>query len=535
MSEKKKSCNITLNEKLGTGGYGKVYSIKRNGKVDKNSVIKVLHDKKKGDNGKDIYKNVRKFDSLVEIDVLFRFKSTTFVKGLKLYGPGDCYKRKDVPINSVAIELEALKDFKTLIYETNIDNIRKILFIYRIAVAIRCLHRKKILHLDIKPANLLYSDEKDIPYIKISDFGLSHQVDDIELGFNTNISFGSKKYKPPEILSVVRISNDKYKKISEDPHYDDFADKLFFNYTSKFDVWSFGISAIYILDGESMIEDWEEMGYNKFCDTIAEKFSTVNKRDTLEKIILPLKLAKRTEELLMDLLSKVLEINPEKRINFEDITNHRLFSDTMFAKKEPIKEVYSDVDKCGVKNEMICTYNKLKPAMIGGIRYIINIFKGPLDKLYVRDFFFALDIYIRIIIASPNNNWSVCKKTAILATRMAFRYYYPREELELDEHSNGDYAPLEIEVLKLFKGAIRTTNLYDLGECAEHLKVFYDKMIKNNYEGFNHYLVINYNKLFSKVRDNYIIEDTNKIINCKDFFRLEVLSNEEYEKIQPGH
>ncbi|HOY91251.1 MAG TPA: protein kinase family protein, partial [Bacteroidales bacterium] len=281
------SCkDISLDKELGSGGYGKVYSFKRKNKKVPDRVIKILHNKKTDKDGEERFKPVKKFDSLVEIDTLFRLKSTTITKGIEIYSPGECPE-----IKSVAIEMEALKDFKELINETEIDPIRKVLFIYRLAVAINCLHSKKILHLDVKPANMLYSLVDGIPYIKLSDFGLSHQIDDTELGFHTTTSFGTRKYKPPESLEVVRLSQDKYKKIGDDPFYDDFSSRLAFNYTSKFDVWSFGISAIYILESgngkDSWMDNWDAMTYNEFCDEISKKFSPQNKQTTIESFILP--------------------------------------------------------------------------------------------------------------------------------------------------------------------------------------------------------------------------------------------------------
>ena len=524
--------NIELGDEIGSGGYGTVYHIKRKGKIDPNNVIKVLHDKRTV-KGKSKYRSIKYFSSLLEIDVLFRLKTDSLTKGSNIYAVGDCSI-----LNSVAIEMEALKDFKNLLFDNEIDPIQKILFMYKIATNIKCLHSRKILHLDIKPANMLYKIKNGIPLIKLADFGLSYQVDDIDLGFYSNNSFGSRKYKPPESLEVVRLSDDKYKKISDDPAFDKFYDSLSFNYTSKFDVWSYGISCLNILesgpDKNLMTDDWDDMSYNVFCDTIANKFSPTNKQATLENVISPLKLGDRTNRLLMDLLLKIFELNPEKRIEFKEIVKHRLFSETLFDKKTPINQVFKD-EKCGVEDELICNYEKFNPSMIGGLRYIINIFKGPLKETYARDLFFALDIYVRIIIASRTKNWSVCKKTAILATRIAFRYYYPRSDFELKEHSDEEYEPLEAPVLKLFKGSIRVTNLYDLATYADHLKVFYDKMIENDYDGFNYYLIIDYQNLLSKIDKDYIIENNNKIIKCKDFFDLKVSSNRAYEKNQPGY
>lgn len=332
-------------------------------------MLKVLHNKITS-KGKSKYRSIKYFSSLLEIDVLFRLKTDCLTKGSNIYAIGDCSI-----LNSVAIEMEALKDFKDFLFDNEIDPMQKILFMYKIATNIKCLHSRKILHLDIKPANMLYKIKNGIPLVKLADFGLSYQVDDPDLGFYSNNSFGSRKYKPPESLEVVRLSDDKYKKISDDPAYDKFYDSLSFNYTSKFDVWSYGISCLNILesgpDKNLMTDDWDDMSYNVFCDTIANKFSPTNKQATLENVISPLKLGDKTNRLLMDLLLKIFELNPEKRIGFKEIVKHRLFSETMFDKKTPINQVFKD-EKCGVEDELICNYEKFTPSMVGGLRYIIN-------------------------------------------------------------------------------------------------------------------------------------------------------------------
>jgi serine/threonine protein kinase len=51
-------------------------------------------------------------------------------------------------------------------------------FAAQVVAGLEALHGRGILHLDIKPENILYSSRGDDAVLKITDFGMSRYVDD---------------------------------------------------------------------------------------------------------------------------------------------------------------------------------------------------------------------------------------------------------------------------------------------------------------------------------------------------------------------
>lgn len=81
---------------------------------------------------------------------------------------------------------------------------------------IRLLHENAIVHCDIKPENLLATEENGEIRIKIGDLGFAMILAETDV-FMSDIRIGSYGYISPEILSEN-------------------------TYTQKLDIWSFGIT-----------------------------------------------------------------------------------------------------------------------------------------------------------------------------------------------------------------------------------------------------------------------------------------------------
>lgn len=148
-----------------------------------------------------------------------------------------------------------------LVKSNAVINIKK--HFLQITQAVAYLHRKFIVHRDIKPENVLV-DEFD--NVKIIDYDF--------LGYDTDSSdrVGTPFYAAPEIYT------EKY-------------------YCNKVDVWSIGILL------------W-------FCITGSEPFDAFNKMDLRDKIVdeePDWSLIKHSD--YYDILKKILEKNPSKRIN----------------------------------------------------------------------------------------------------------------------------------------------------------------------------------------------------------------------------
>ena len=150
-------------------------------------------------------------------------------------------------------------------------------FYYQIIEGIEYIHSKGIAHRDLKPENLLLDKDKKI---KIIDFGLSNYFDGIQ---KLETPCGSPCYASPEM-----VGGNKY--------------NGFF-----IDVWATGIILFAMLCGYLPFED--------------------DNNDMLFKQILSGKInyPSHLSDLSKDLLNKIIETDPEKRIKIEEIKKHPFY------------------------------------------------------------------------------------------------------------------------------------------------------------------------------------------------------------------
>ena len=150
-------------------------------------------------------------------------------------------------------------------------------FYYQIIQGVEYIHSQGIAHRDLKPENLLLDKNKKI---KIIDFGLSNYFDGVQ---KLETPCGSPCYASPEMVGGNK--------------YDGFI----------IDIWATGIILFAMLCGYLPFED--------------------DNNDILFKQILSGKIdyPKHLSEVSKDLLRKIIETNPEKRIKIEDIKQHPFY------------------------------------------------------------------------------------------------------------------------------------------------------------------------------------------------------------------
>ena len=96
---------------------------------------------------------------------------------VKIYG--SCYlgRRFGIVMEKYDMTLQSLVDNYTLMYEErnlDVDLTRNIL--YQLANAMEFLHRKNLLHSDVKPDNILIRDDETGIQVALSDFGASRII-----------------------------------------------------------------------------------------------------------------------------------------------------------------------------------------------------------------------------------------------------------------------------------------------------------------------------------------------------------------------
>ncbi len=147
----------------------------------------------------------------------------------------------------------------------------------QIFTGLQYIHSLNVSHRDLKLENILFDDDYNI---KICDFGLSKILDENHL---TNTPLGTPCYTSPECFSGNS--------------YDGF----------KTDIWSCGVILYAMVTG---FMPWTERNVNKLAEQI-------NKGEY--------KIPEQISQECADLISKLLTIDPNKRISIEDAKKHIWF------------------------------------------------------------------------------------------------------------------------------------------------------------------------------------------------------------------
>ncbi|XP_014048368.1 serine/threonine kinase 17a like [Salmo salar] len=150
----------------------------------------------------------------------------------------------------------------------------------QILTGVACLHRNNVVHLDLKPQNILLTSAIPLGDIRIVDFGLSRRMDSVT---EVREILGTPEYVAPEILNYEPIS-------------------------IATDMWSIGVLTYVMLTGESPF-----LGDNK-----QETFLNISQvnvdysQDAFEGI----------SSLAIDFIKTLLLKNPRKRATAAECLNH---------------------------------------------------------------------------------------------------------------------------------------------------------------------------------------------------------------------
>ncbi|EME43765.1 hypothetical protein DOTSEDRAFT_171608 [Dothistroma septosporum NZE10] len=160
-------------------------------------------------------------------------------------------------------------------------------YVAQMASALKYLHKKHVMHRDIKPENILVGLHGEI---KISDFGWSVHAPNNR----RNTMCGTLDYLPPEMIKPGREEN---------------------WYTEKVDLWSLGVLTYEFLVGEAPFEDTPVMTQRR----IARGEMTVPSFVSPEA---------------RDLIKRLLVLDPEKRLNLDEVEVHPWIVKHCAGKKE---------------------------------------------------------------------------------------------------------------------------------------------------------------------------------------------------------
>jgi serine/threonine protein kinase len=164
----------------------------------------------------------------------------------------------------------------------SVSEARAASIMFQIASGIYYLHQYGVLHRDLKPENIMLTENSEKGVIKIMDFGLSKIMGPDE---RVADGFGTLSFVAPEVL--IRQP-----------------------YGKQIDIWSLGVILYYMLSGTLPFDDEND------------NEEVIAKMTVFVEVQFPSKSwAKKTPEVI-DIISKCLIKDPNKRITIEEYLQH---------------------------------------------------------------------------------------------------------------------------------------------------------------------------------------------------------------------
>lgn len=318
---------------LGEGSFGKVILVKKENSINQNDsnyfALKISKrfkreiKKKKDSILADEKDNKEEEEKPIEMNFL-EFRELIIMKRIKhpnvvnLIDYNLCHEEREIWILMDYLPTDLGKFFADNKKNPNVMNeqfFKKIA--YQILNGVNYLHKKQIMHRDLKLENILYDEKKNIA--RIADFGLSRQFDyDISCQYT---DVGTYPYKPPELILGLT------------------------HYSTAFDLWSIGCIFVEIVTGSHLFGEDNALGvlklmvniFGSFNEKVLPDFKHFPNSQLLENLpqiegiglrnyIKSKKKFEFEDDKFYDLIERILCIDPTLRINAKDCLLHSWFS-----------------------------------------------------------------------------------------------------------------------------------------------------------------------------------------------------------------
>lgn len=329
-------------EKIGSGSYGDIYKVSKNGKE---------YALKK-------YKNTDGFDSdsLTELDILSRIHhpNVTQVKELFLDNCSPCL------IMEIA-SMDLLNYLKIYRPDKNFQLNQLYNWMLQLVCGVNYLHINCIIHRDLKLLNILVYDNT----LLIADYGMAQ--------------FVPNRYSVlPPLTQFLTTVETRAPEIWQYKEYD-----------SRIDVWALGVIYLQLLTYHGV---WDDQEYD-YLDDLAVDDNKVAFNDYYDKLFNQVDIDYNIDSvindpLLNDLLKKMLTVDREKRIYSNQIIGHPFF-----------QNVISTMGKCAKGQiEIVPSVEPYKKYDKDRYKLWNTIYNYMITKFNdMSIWFLALDIYDRYV------------------------------------------------------------------------------------------------------------------------------------------
>ena len=267
---------------LGSGAFGEVWLV-RHKDLERDFAMKIIKKRKNKSN--------EEKEILNEIEILKKLDHPKILKIIDFYSK----VKKYYIITEYCPEGEL---FNEIIKVGRFDEGQTAFIINQILKAICYCHRNQIIHRDIKPENIMITkrEKNGCLQVKLIDFGTAKIF---EKGQSENRYVGSSYYMAPEVLKR--------------------------KYDEKCDLWSIGVIFYILLTGRPPFDgnDDEEILKNVeigVYDKTSYPFPSLS-------------------SYAKDLINKLLQYDPKKRISAEEALEHPWFKTAEFKKKDKINTI----------------------------------------------------------------------------------------------------------------------------------------------------------------------------------------------------
>ena len=318
---------------LGSGAFGEVWLVHHK-ELDRDFAMKIIKKRKNKSN--------EEKEILSEIEILKKLDHPKILKIIDFYSK----VKKYYIITEYCPEGEL---FNEIIKVGRFDEGQTAFIINQILKAITYCHRNQIIHRDIKPENIMITkrEKNGCLQVKLIDFGTAKIF---ERGVAENRYVGSSYYMAPEVLKR--------------------------KYDEKCDLWSIGVIFYILLTGRPPFDgnDDEEILKNV-------------EKGVYDKTSYPFP---SLSNLAKDLINKLLQYEPKKRISAEEALEHQWFKTAEFKKKDKVNMISPELAKELITNmTKYKSTNMLKCAVIA---YLVHHLTNTEECMEASKLFTKIDL-----------------------------------------------------------------------------------------------------------------------------------------------